>query len=347
MGFSGKINFLQPFLMVFFVVGIIPIYFFKNRAAFKNTDKGFVLIFTGSVLLSLAAFFDYLGDTGLISGWLMDTLGTNAVEGEIVPYLYLPGLVPFVLGIMVWLPVAASLIKEIDQRKVVEQELRILADQLSNQAVDAERANESKSEFLATMTHELRTPLNAIIGFSQILINPSTTTSQKQKDEFLGLIESSGAHLLEIINDMLDLSKLEAGKVGARFESFDLFKVLKASFSVCQNLADKKQIICVISPCKIMLETDTRIMKQVLINVISNAIKFTSVGGEIRVDSEVVDNKCIIKIMDTGVGMTKEEILIALEPFSQVEGRYNRENAGRGLGLPLVLRFMELLGGVT
>lgn len=343
--YSGEIDLFQPSFLIFLIVCSVPVYFFINKGAFKKWDLGFLLILIGSVLVSLATFIDYLGDTGLITSWLTAYIGKPTIEGELVPYLYLPGLIPFAAGIMMWLPAAARLMKEIDQRKVVEHELRILADQLSTEAVKAERANESKSDFLATMTHELRTPLNAIIGFSQLLKNPSASTSQKQKEEYLGLIESSGSHLLEIINDMLDLSKLEAGKVEARFESFDLNKVLNSSFSVCKNMADRKQIIGVISPCDIMLETDTRIMKQVFINVLSNAIKFTPVGGEIRVDSEVQNGHCLIKIMDTGVGMTEEEILIALEPFSQVEGRYNRENAGTGLGLPLVLRFMELLGG--
>jgi two-component system cell cycle sensor histidine kinase PleC len=342
---SDEINFLKPSLMLMIVIGFIPLYFFNKRQSFKLIDRGFVLIFSGGVILTIASVFDYIGDTGLISPWLMENFGTKEVDGDLGTYVYLPGIIPFALGLMMWLPKAASLVKEVEQRKVVERELRVLAEQLSTEAIKAEMANESKSDFLATMTHELRTPLNAIIGFSQILKNPNSKTSTKQKEEFLDLIESSGNHLLEIINDMLDLSKLEAGKVEVRFESFDLQKVLEASFAVCKNMATQKQIVCVIAPCDVMLETDSKIMKQVFINIMSNAIKFTPIGGEVRVDSFVEDGQCIVKIMDSGIGMNQEDILVALEPFRQVEGHYDRENAGTGLGLPLVQRFMNLLGG--
>jgi PAS domain S-box-containing protein len=221
-------------------------------------------------------------------------------------------------------------------------------EKLEEQNMELVAANRAKSEFLANMSHELRTPLNAIIGFSELLANGSLgPTGNERFAEYAQDINNSGTFLLRIINDILDLSKIEAG----RMELFDTeFNVLDAVDSVIiliQERAREKALELVVSIDKKLpaLRADDRAVKQMLINLLSNAVKFTEPGGKVAVTARLEQGAMEFTVSDTGVGMSPDDIEVALKPFQQVDGSLAREYEGTGLGLPLVKSMIELHDG--
>jgi PAS domain S-box-containing protein len=210
-------------------------------------------------------------------------------------------------------------------------------------------ANRAKSEFLANMSHELRTPLNAIIGFSEVIADGlfGPVGSSRYAD-YATDIKQSGEHLLQIINDLLDLSKLEAGKQPLHESEFIAAELAEATLRLTRQRAHEAGVTLSIAFPGDMpaLHADERLMKQVLINLLSNAVKFTAPGGTVTISGRpAADGGAEITVADTGIGMTAEEIEIALAPFGQVESKVARRHQGTGLGLPLVRALIELHGG--
>ena len=212
----------------------------------------------------------------------------------------------------------------------------------------AELANRAKSEFLANMSHELRTPLNAVIGFSESIEREIHGTINDKQRERLGDIREAGSHLLNLINDVLDLSKIEAGKFDLTPENLAVDRVMAASMRMVQPRADEAGLtLKTILPDEIPdLHADERVLKQILTNVLSNAVKFTPEGGNITVEiCSPSPEGLTIKIADTGIGMSEEEIASALEIFGQVSSALSRNHKGTGLGLPLVDAMMKAHNG--
>ncbi len=227
-------------------------------------------------------------------------------------------------------------------------------DEMSRRLVlsveQAEAANRAKSAFLANMSHELRTPLNAIMGFSEIMREQHLgPVNNARYLSYAGDIHASGHYLLGIINDILDLSKIEAGKMTLEnAEAFPLSQALQASLAICAVQAEKfgVRLESQLPPHDVQLFAVERMIRQIMINLLSNAIKFTPAGGTVRVGSHVLaDGGYAVAVQDSGIGMTEQEVVKALTPFGQVENKTTAAHTGTGLGLPLAKAMLELHGG--
>ncbi len=210
-------------------------------------------------------------------------------------------------------------------------------------------ANRAKSEFLANMSHELRTPLNAVIGFSDIIKAETfgPVGSPKYRD-YADDINSSGLHLLNIINDILDLAKIEAGKGELDEENLYIDELIGSVHTLVKGSQEKKGIKLVIDTAEGLpvLRADERRLKQILVNILSNAIKFTEAGGRVTWKTwYIAGSGLVFQIADTGIGIALDDIPKVLAPFGQVESVYDRENHGTGLGLPLTKSLVEMHGG--
>ena len=210
-------------------------------------------------------------------------------------------------------------------------------------------ANRAKGEFLANVSHELRTPLNAIIGFSDLLKDPNFGDLNEEQGEFAGDIHESGLHLLRLINDILDVSKMEAGKMELHRESFELDKSVREAVAMVRPQAAQKnlRLDVVLSPDVSQGELDPGMFRQVLVNLLSNAVKFTPSGGEIRVLAEREGRDLLVHVDDTGIGIEAEDIPKVFGEFYQVDGSYARDYGGTGLGLALVRRMVEMHEGTV
>ena len=233
-----------------------------------------------------------------------------------------------------------SWITDISRRKVMEQELL-------NSKEAAEYANRSKTDFLANMSHELRTPLNAIIGFSEVIKGEMFGPAGKRYAEYARDIHDSGQHLLEIINDILDLSKLEAGKFVLHDSCVCIDAVAAQCLALVRGPAEEGGVALMVDIPQSLPEirADQRGVKQVLLNLLSNAVKFTQPGGSVMLYAETNPEQGVdIVVADTGVGMTETDIAVALLPFGQIDSNLGRKHQGTGLGLPLCKSLLELHG---
>jgi PAS domain S-box-containing protein len=212
----------------------------------------------------------------------------------------------------------------------------------------AELANRSKSEFLANMSHELRTPLNAIIGYSEAMKQNLFGPLSNQYGEYAQDIYDSGRHLLSLINDILDLSKIEAGKMELAEEAVDIADLLQTCVRFVRERARSAGLaIAVEAPDDLpALSSDPRAIKQITLNLLSNAIKFTPAGGTVSVRAALTDTGALaLEVVDNGVGIDAKDIPRVLAPFGQVDSAFKRSHQGTGLGLPLVKKLAELHGG--
>ncbi len=233
-------------------------------------------------------------------------------------------------------------------------ELADLAHKYEMEKIRAEDANRAKSEFLANMSHELRTPLNAINGFSEMMVGEMFgPLGDGRYKEYAQDILGSGQHLLALINDILDMAKIEAGKLNLRFERVDLLDVAEDVVRLMRNRAEQAGLSLALEIGHGLpeVEADYRAMKQVLLNLLSNAIKFTPRGGKVTVRAEAFADapdgveQVRIEVVDTGIGITKEDMARLARPFEQIESQHSKTTQGSGLGLALTKSLIEMHGG--
>jgi len=229
-----------------------------------------------------------------------------------------------------------------------QHKLEMQARQLAVLAQSAEEANQAKSKFLANMSHELRTPLNAIIGFSEIMESGMFGTLGSDKYvEYCRDIHRSGEYLLDVINDVLDMSKIEAGRLKLDLEDVELNRELSDALRVVTTRAQEKKLKLTSRIASgIHLRADRRALKQIALNLLSNAVKFTPEKGRITVRGRLSRGAVVIGIQDSGIGIARDALQKLGRPFEQVESQLTKTHHGSGLGLAIAKSLIELHGGV-
>ena len=271
--------------------------------------------------------------TTSVAAFLIYLLEVDIISGEQIPYLL---VIPFVYG--VFIKRSNEFKNRVDYMKT--EELKILR-------VKAQDASKAKSDFLANMSHELRTPLNAIIGYSEMLMEEADDDGLDTYFEDLNKINSSGEHLLTLINDILDLSKIEAGKMEMHIEEFEFEKHLTQIEATAKPLVEKNGNNFVIEKPENLekLTNDQTKLRQILFNMLSNAAKFTK-KGTVTLSIINYGEKVRFAVTDTGIGMNAEQLGKVFEEFTQAESSTSKDYGGTGLGLPISKKMTELMGGI-
>jgi PAS domain S-box-containing protein len=250
-----------------------------------------------------------------------------------------------------------AIIRDTTERRMAEERLRRVQEEYTQRLAETnaelemtnrelERANRLKSEFLASMSHELRTPLHTIIGFSELLGEELEGPLNEKQMRFVQHIHKDSLHLLELINDVLDISKIEADRLELRPEAFDFTALIAESLASVRSLAEaKSHTLETASDVPTAVEADRLRIKQVLVNLLSNAIKFTPEGGRIRLEARVQDSFVVVSVRDTGIGIPMEEHESIFEKFHQVGATTKGVREGTGLGLAITKRLVEQHGG--
>ncbi|MBN8955615.1 MAG: PAS domain S-box protein [Rhizobiales bacterium] len=282
------------------------------------------------------AALDYLD--GLTRSGVLSILNDGR---EVIGRVRQGGLIPLfmTMGRVSEEPVKfCAVFRDITQWKRAEEELTSAKRQ-------AERASSAKSDFLAKISHEIRTPLNAIIGFSEVMLEECFGPVENERyKNYIRDIHTSGEHMVSLLNDLLDLSKIEAGKLDLNFARVDLNEVTQQSVALMQPQANRQRVIIRTSLSKALpaVVADERSTRQIVLNLLSNSVKFTGPGGQVIVSTALTDRgEAVLRVRDTGVGMSEKEIATALEPFRQLATSSRYGGAGTGLGLPLTKALAE------
>ncbi len=249
-------------------------------------------------------------------------------------------------GSILWTRTDITSIK-VREKEQAEHAARLedLTRKLDAARLEAEQASRAKSRFLAQVSHELRTPLNAVLGFSDVMRQQHFGTLGDRYVSYADDIHGAGSHLLQVINQILDLAKVEAGRMAIDPQRNSLKRLVNESVKLVSTQAEATHLKIEADVPDLPLWADRRLAKQALVNILGNAIKFTPPGGSVRVEARIVDDATLVAITDTGAGMTEAEIATAMEPFGRVDSTARRAREGTGLGLPLVKAFLELHGG--
>ena len=347
---SSVAVFLHPSILTFLGVASIPALLLSKRGALAAVNRGFFLIVGGVSIISLATLIDYLVQVvisldlkALMSTWLW-----QEQSFILAVFFYFPGTIMAAIGLASWLPAVQRLDREIQRREQTERELIELSKELERLAVKAEEASHAKSEFLASMSHELRTPLNAIIGFSEMIATEMFGSVEKpQYVEYGALIQKSGTHLLELVGDILDIAKIEAGEMELKETEINICETVSDCLPILAPQLETAGIYVEIEDrtdiCHLM--ADRRVVKQMIINLLSNGVKFSPNGGKLIVRLQANNGAVDVTVIDHGIGMRPDQVDFVLKPFSQIQQVSTRSHEGTGLGLTIVKQMIELHGG--
>ncbi len=233
-----------------------------------------------------------------------------------------------------------------EAKSTLEAQVEARTAELARKNVELQNANRLKSEFLAKMSHELRTPLNSIIGFSDMLLNQFYGPLNEQQQDGLERVLRNGKHLLALINDVLDISKIEASRMPVRVEACVPREILMQVLSAVEPLARKRghTLVHELTDSPTLVKSDPTKVRQIVLNLLTNAINFTD-SGEVRLVSRQTEEHWIVTVSDTGIGIAPEDLNRVFDEFYQVDSSTTRKVGGTGLGLPICLRMANLLGG--
>ena len=287
----------------------------------------------------MAELGDIVRSASYRSGLAVPLLREGQAIGAIMVTRREPGTLPDKL---------VKLLQTFADQDVIAIENARLFHEIEDKSRQLEAANQHKSEFLANMSHELRTPLNAIIGFSEVLLERMFGELNDKQDDYLKDIFTSGKHLLSLINDILDLSKIEAGRMELELSTFEVASAIANAMTLIRERATQHGITLEMEVAPEIGErrADERKFKQILLNLLSNAVKFTPDGGRVEVHAAVAGNDVLeVTVSDTGIGIALADQAAVFEEFKQVGRHYTNKQEGTGLGLTLTKRFVELHGG--
>lgn len=308
-----------------------PVFLNGSQDETLSIQTGFGILTPTSVLILPILYKEELLGIGLF-------LFPQKLEEEDVSYF---------MNIMSQLGVTLNNIQQYENIIEMAEELTLKTDLITRKNKELERASKLKSQFLANMSHELRTPLNAVIGFSEVLLDQVFGPLTEKQQKYIENILESGSHLLLLINDILDLSKVESGKMDLYLERIDISNLTKSSLMMIREKTMKHQIEIVIDTddeIKPFL-ADERKVKQMLFNLLSNAAKFTPDKGRITIRTRQKDDVVLVEVEDTGIGISEDKKNYIFEEFRQADGSTARKYGGTGLGLSLVKKLVELHGG--
>ncbi|MFC3227683.1 sensor histidine kinase [Marinibaculum pumilum] len=336
-------------LPIFICLLVITLYFLSQRRHMSSMVRGSAnLVSAGMILLCLTGFLDtlFLGPDPL---WPLLQQRTDLAEVLMSWVGYPSGLLLVGLGLRQWLPALFRLDSEIRRREEAELAARQQAVELMEASLQADLANRAKGRFLAHMSHELRTPLNAILGFSEMLrLEPFGPLGDPRYAGYVVDIHRSGSHLLHLVNDVLDLSKIDAGLEELNDAPMELAVVADEVERLFRPGFQKARVALQVDHDSLRqrLNYDRTKLSRVLINLLGNAMKFTPRDGTVRIHGgRAPGGGMTIIVQDNGVGMSAEQKQVALTAFGQADNRIRHENEGSGLGLPIVKSLVELHGG--
>ncbi len=238
-------------------------------------------------------------------------------------------------------------IEDITERREIETGLEKANEELTDLAAELNRVARAKSEFLANMSHELRTPLNSIIGFSEVLCDQTFGELNEKQEKYVNNVLASGKHLLLLINQILDMAKVESGKMNLTLSHLSIKNLLNEISMLVEDMVGKKKLHLALEIDRDLpdIEADELKVKEIIYNLLSNAVKFTPENGKIGIRAKKSDSDIEIVVWDTGVGLAPENMEKIFEGFFRVDTPYSRVTEGTGLGLPLSKKLVELHGG--
>jgi PAS domain S-box-containing protein len=279
----------------------------------------------------------YSEGLGEVAGWSGETICQRQTEDQQFPAIVSVSPIPSDRGRPTMVSITC---RDITTQKAIQAEL-------ASKNLELEQASRHKSSFLASMSHELRTPLTSILGFSSLLIQGLFGELNEKQQSYVQGIEDSGLHLLELIKDILDLSKIEAGKMALDFAPCSLVGICRETIGLVSSQARKKQIAIQLDivPNLDTIEADELRLRQMLLNLLSNALKFSDPGSQVGLEVSLQDGKIQISVWDHGIGIAETDLDLLFQPFQQIDSSLSRNHEGTGLGLALTNQFAHLHGG--